>query len=171
MSNETISASDIEGLNRLIAIEQIRNLHARYWRFVDSQNWDAFGALFTADAGFTEHLTGFHCEGAGEIQAAVAAFLNGATTVHHGHQSEIEVHDDGTADAIFVMEDYLIFPPGAVNPGTGAPMSTLHGYGHYVEKIVKVEGEWRFQQVDLYRVRVETEGSAATEFPPILLQS
>jgi uncharacterized protein (TIGR02246 family) len=170
MTNETVAPPTMDAVARLLAIEEIRALHARYWRFVDTKNWDAFGALFAPDASFTEHLTGFHCEGSQEIQAQVAAFLDGATTVHHGHQSEIAVHDESSAEAIFVMEDYLIFPPGTVNPGSGAPMSTLRGYGHYVEKLTKIDEQWRFQQVDLYRVRVETVGSAATAFPPALLR-
>jgi uncharacterized protein (TIGR02246 family) len=171
MNEDRLDGSAPDALARLVAIEEIRALHARYWRFVDTKNWDAFGALFAPDALFTEHLTGFHCEGREDIQSQVAAFLAEATTVHHGHQSEIDIREESSAEAIFVMEDYLIFPPGTVNPGTGAPMSTLRGYGHYVEKLRKIDGEWRFQQVDLYRVRVETTGSAATENPPELLRS
>ena len=61
----------MDALGRVVAIEEIRNLHARYWRYVDTKNWPAFGATFAPDAKFTEHVTGFSWTGAEEIQAQV----------------------------------------------------------------------------------------------------
>ena len=37
---------------RLLAVEQIRQLKARYFRLLDTKRWDEFEALFSADAVF-----------------------------------------------------------------------------------------------------------------------
>jgi SnoaL-like domain len=153
----------IEGLE---AIEEIRRLKAQYWRFVDTKQWDRFGQLFAPDATFTDHSAAFHCDGRTEIRDKIAAALpDDVITVHHGHQSEIEIDDAEHARGIWAMEDYLIFPPGAAHPTSGAPTSTLRGYGHYVESYVKLDGAWKFQKSELFRLRLEVSGNASTGYP------
>jgi SnoaL-like domain len=39
-------------LQRLLAIEAIKNLKARYFRSVDTKDWDGFKAVFAPDALF-----------------------------------------------------------------------------------------------------------------------
>jgi hypothetical protein len=152
---------------RLVAIEGIRNLKSRYWRFVDTKQWDAFGALFAPDATFLDHSANFGCDGAEEIQAKIEAVLQPALTVHQGHQSEIEILDETHAQGIWMLEDYLIFPPGEVTPENPYAGSTVRGWGHYVEDYVKLDGAWRFQRVDLYRLRLEVESPFATDYPRV----
>jgi hypothetical protein len=156
----------LDPVGQLIAIEAIRNLKAQYWRFVDTKQWVAFGRLFAPDATFTDHSGGpFHCEGAAEIESKIMAVLHDAVSVHHGHQSEIEIEDGSHARAIWVMEDYLIFPPGTSHATNPFPDAVVHGYGHYVEEYVKIDGDWRFQKVDLYRLRVEILSPMSTPYP------
>src|SRR3984957_4605760 len=155
-----------EAIERLEAIEEIRRLKARYWRFVDTKQWERFGELWAPDATFTDHSAAFHCEGAQEVRDKIAAALpDDVVTVHHGHQSEIEIEDQDHARGIWAMEDYLIFPPGAVHPTSAAPTSTVRGYGHYVESYVKLDGEWKFQKSELFRLRLEVSGDVRTQYP------
>jgi hypothetical protein len=74
--------------------------------------------------------------------------LRDVVTVHHGHMPEIEITSPTTATGIWAMEDHLRFPPGA-------RLRELHGYGHYHETYVKLEGEWRIQSTKLVRLRLD----------------
>jgi len=69
-------------------------------------------------------------------------------TVHHGHMSEIEVTSPTTATGIWAMEDKLRWP-------SGASLGEMHGYGHYHETYVKVDGAWRIKTLTLTRLRVD----------------
>ncbi len=66
-----------------------------------------------------------------------------------------------------MLEDYLIFPPGEVTPANPYAGSTVRGWGHYVEEYVYLGDGWRFQRIDLYRLRLEVESSHATDYPPV----
>lgn len=37
-------------IDQLVAIEEIKALKARYFRCVDTKDWDGFGAVFATDA-------------------------------------------------------------------------------------------------------------------------
>jgi hypothetical protein len=152
---------------RLAAIEEIRTLKARYWRYVDTKQWDAFGTLFAAESSFLDHAAGFACDGPDEIRSRIEAVLQPALTVHQGHQSEIEILDETHARGIWMLEDYLSFPPGEVTPENPYAGSIVRGWGHYVEEYVKVDGAWRFHRIDLYRLRLEVQSPFATEYPPV----
>jgi hypothetical protein len=158
------SAGSIE---RLLAIEEIRRLKAQYWRFVDTKQWDEFGSLFVPDAYFLDHAAPFECSGAAEIQAKISTVLDPALTIHQGHQSEIEVESDSEARGIWAMEDHLIFPTGEVGPSNPYAGATVRGYGHYVEQYVNLDGRWRFQRVELYRLRLEVDSPSSTAYPPV----
>ena len=48
------------------------------------------------------------------------------------------------------MEDKLRWP-------AGAPIRTLHGYGHYHETYEKTDAGWRIKTIRLTRLRVDVE--------------
>jgi hypothetical protein len=159
--------SPLDSVDRLVAIEEIRRLKAQYWRFVDTKRWDDFGRLFAPDAHFLDHHAKFGAQGAEAIQAKISAALHPTFSVHMGHQSEIDIDDDQHARGIWTLEDYLIFAPGEVTPENPYAGTTLRGWGHYVEAYVKLDGAWRFQTIDLYRLRVEVTSPQATPYPPV----
>jgi hypothetical protein len=85
--------TDIE---RFLAIEEIKQLKARYFRCVDTKDWDGFAALFAADARVDYTPPGgnpkdWSISGAANIVAFVRKALEGAVTVHHGHMPEVEL--------------------------------------------------------------------------------
>jgi hypothetical protein len=159
--------SALEPIEQLLAIEEIRRLKARYWRFVDTKRWPEFGELFAPDAHFLDHAAQFGAEGAEAIRDKIAGALDPTFSVHTGHQSEIDVDDDEHARGIWTLEDYLVFPPGEVTPEAPYAGASLRGWGHYVEAYVKLDGAWRFQTIDLYRLRVEVQTLQATRYPPV----
>jgi hypothetical protein len=127
------------------SFEQIKQLKARYFRFVDTQDWDALSDVFTKDAvlqwGPEE---GQVMEGRDAILAGLTANLEGAVTCHHGHMPEIELIDEDHARGIWSMTDRVDHPD-----------FLLIGYGHYHEEYLREEGCWRIQRLRLTRLHEE----------------
>lgn len=157
--------SDVE---RLLAIEEIKNLKARYFRAMDTKDWDALGTVFAPDAvfDFREAVidpvdgqdTGQGPEpvvGGDAIVAAISEALSTVNSVHHGHMPEIEITSETTAIATWPMEDVIrrlnvdLRPPSA--------KSGFKGYGYYHETYVRIDGAWRIKTSKLTRLRVSFE--------------
>jgi len=138
---------------RLAAIEEIKQLKARYFRCVDTKDWEGFAALFAPDASVDYTPEGgnpkdWSMSGAANIVAFVSKALDRAITVHHGHMPEVEVTSPTTARAIFAMEDLIWWPEGARH-------KTLHGWGHYHETYTKGGSQWVIKTLRLTRLRLE----------------
>ena len=130
-------------------LEAIRQLKARYFRMMDTKDWDGLAAVFTDDV--VIDMTG---EGAG-ITRSVAEympFLRSAIepviTVHHGHMPEITFTSETTATGIWSMEDKLWWPEGSA-------IKHLHGYGHYHETYERTAAGWRIKTMKLTRLHRE----------------
>jgi uncharacterized protein (TIGR02246 family) len=137
-------------LGDLIDIEEIQQLKARYFRCIDTQDWEGFSTGVVAeDAHFD--IVGHVVDGRDAIVAFVAESLRGATTVHHGHTPEITVTGADTATGIWAMYDYVTLPDP---DGT---QRVFHGYGHYHEEYVRTAAGWRIRSTVLSRLRVDTE--------------
>ncbi|MGE0667520.1 MAG: nuclear transport factor 2 family protein [Sphingomonadales bacterium] len=154
--------TDVE---RLLAIEEIKQLKARYFRGLDTKDWDLYAGVFTEDAtidvrGSTDAsedasqaaIDGFDDEAVitgGEAMAAfVAKITVGTTTAHHGHMPEIDVLSPTTARGIWAMEDRLWQAPGA-------PARLMHGWGHYHETYEKRDGRWLIASMRITKLRNE----------------
>lgn len=139
-----------ESIRRLIDIEEIKRLKARYFRMLDTKDWDGFGQVFTRDAVLEVPEAGMRVQGREAIVDAVRTPLTGATTVHHGHMPEIDVTGPDTARGTWAMFDYVEWPAAADGARQG-----LHGYGHYVEEYAREDGQWRIARCRLERLRVD----------------
>jgi hypothetical protein len=144
--------------NDLVAIEQIKQLKARYFRCMDTKDWSGFAEVFAPDAvmDMSSEMRDSTTAGDGVTRGGpeIATFVKGAVdavqTVHHGHMPEIEITSPTSARGIWAMEDKLRWPEGG-------PIRTLHGYGHYHETYEKLDGNWRIKTITLSRLRVDTE--------------
>ena len=132
-------------------LDQIKQLKARYFRMMDTKNWDGLAAVFTDDVEIDMSNEG------GGVTTSVADYMpflraniEDVVTVHHGHMPEIEFTSPTTATGIWALEDQLWWPEGS-------PMKHLHGYGHYHETYEKVGGEWRIKTMTLTRLRRDVE--------------
>lgn len=143
--------NDVE---RLLAIEDIKRLKARYFRCVDSKDWTGFATIFAPDAHFdiSDDVPGCVLTGRDRIVEAASVPLAQCVTVHHGHCPEIEITSASTASGIWAMEDVLRWPEGS-----GSPIRSLHGYGHYHETYQKIGATWHIQTMKLKRLRVDVE--------------
>ena len=144
----------------LEALEAIRRLKARYFRYVDTKQWDRFGELFCEDAEL--HVPVNRSEplrGRAAIVERVSLGLSEMVTVHHGHAPEIELPAPGRARAIWPMYDRLSSMTtelaSSSAPGFGP---RYEGFGHYTEEYVRgVDGRWRIARCELRRLHLEIE--------------
>jgi 3-hydroxyisobutyrate dehydrogenase-like beta-hydroxyacid dehydrogenase len=129
-------------------IEQIKQLKARYFRLIDTKQWDAFRDLFTEDC---RHLlpseAGPQRYQLGEVYLeSISTVLADAMTVHHGHMPEIRLLSETEAEGTWSMFDYVDIPGGITN----------QGYGHYHETYRKgPDGQWRISSKDNRRLRID----------------
>lgn len=140
---------------RLLAIEDIKTLKARYFRCVDTKDWAGYAAVFADDVHFdiSADMPGCILDTPKAIVEMAEAGLSNCVSVHHGHCPEITITSDTTAEGIWAMEDMLRW-----KDATASPVQTLHGYGHYVETYSKRDGRWRIRSLKLTRLRVDTTG-------------
>lgn len=158
MSNAAVSIGEepMNDLDKLVAIEDIKKAKARYFRAVDTKEFDLLYSVFTEDATFDmrqamrdpvtgkpDHIQDLPLiEGRPGIIELISG-TDGVQTVHHGHNPEIEITSETTATGIWPMEDI------AIVPGAG-----FRGYGHYRETYVKTDEGWRIKTLLLTRTLV-----------------
>lgn len=128
---------------QLVEVERIKQLKARYFRLMDTRQWDAWAEVFTEDASLRWGPgEGDVSEGRQAIVKGVRSVLRDATTCHHGHMPEIEITGETSARGIWAMYDYV-----------ETPRFVLHGYGHYEEEYRLVDGDWHIHRLVLTRLR------------------
>jgi hypothetical protein len=147
---------------KLLAIEEIKQLKARYFRLMDQKDWEAIPAVFApdvvcdfsgamrdpADPSPPDAPDEPPLVGRGAVVRFMQAGLAHARSVHHGHMAEIAIESEDRASGIFAMFDRLRFSRG--------PLRALDGYGHYFETYRKVDGQWRIATLKLVRLQVDT---------------
>lgn len=141
-------------MDELEEIEAIKRLKARYFRLLDTKQWERWGNVFTEDA-VLDHPANRPepIRGRADIVATVSAGLADLVTIHHGHMPEIEITGPDTAKGIWAMYDLLL---GPTPEGNG--QARYEGYGHYVERYAKGEdGRWRIAELHLRRLHLEIE--------------
>jgi hypothetical protein len=128
----------------LVEIETIKQLKARYCRYLDTKDWEAWREIFADDfLSDTSQAGGKVIEGADEFVAFTRNSLRNQATVHQVHAPEIELTSATTARGVWALEDVVRFGPGV----------NLRGYGHYEETYEKVDGQWRIKSSTLTRLR------------------
>ena len=127
-------------------VEAIKQLKARYFRTMDTKDWDAMRRVFTDDVVVdTTASGGGIVHGADEFMTFLHGMIGDVVTVHHGHTPEIEITSPTSATGMWAMEDMLRWPNGV----------ELHGYGHYHETYEKTDRQWRIKTTRLTRLRVD----------------
>ena len=135
-------------------LEEIRALKARYFRLLDTKQWDAWKTLFVEDLEFEapDDRPGIVDRGRDAFVTGVRAVIESAKTIHHGHMPEIELLSETSARGKWAMEDLLWWPEEAV--AQGSPRH-LHGFGHYHETYEHSEHGWRIKTMKLTRLHLE----------------
>ncbi|WP_257013002.1 nuclear transport factor 2 family protein [Rhodococcus sp. ACPA4] len=156
-------------------ILELMSLKARYFRTLDTKQWDDFRSLFADNLQFFVDEQSHESVrqllqtsaadspssvispagsyrtptivGADEFVEYISRSLASAITVHQGHTPEIVVSCDGTATGIWAMYDWV----EDVHRGL-----SLKGWGHYHEEYeLDIDGRWQIKRMELTRLRVD----------------
>jgi hypothetical protein len=143
----------VEPAVAVAAVADIKQVKARYFRAVDTKDWDLLKAQLTDDVVVdTTGSGGPVIVGSDAFIAFLQLTLSSAVTVHHGHSPEIEVTSPTTATGVWAMQDLLIYP--------GDPR--VLGFGHYQESYESEDGRWRIADLKLTRVHMDPIGQQQT---------
>jgi hypothetical protein len=131
-------------------IDAIKQLKARYFRLLDTKQWEAWRSVFADDCRFEGTSRAY--AGPDEFCAGTRQRLEAATTVHHGHMPEIVLTGPDTARGVWSMFDRVEFEE-PVDHGRGVGHG-FTGYGHYEEEYRKVDGAWKIAMLRLTRLQM-----------------
>jgi hypothetical protein len=134
----------VDDLQRLLAVEDIKHLKSRYFRYVDTKDWDSWRGLFADDGHFEIGAGTF--DGADGFVANVREFLAHATTYHHGHMPEIDILSADEATGIWTLYD-------VVEPPVSSGVSPFYGYARYWERYERRNGAWKIASMRIERLR------------------
>lgn len=142
----------MDRLERLEAIEAIRTLKARYYRLMDTKQWEELKSVFARDMKVVTPEGKIYTEGGDTYAAALRNSLENAVSCHQNLGGEIEIHDADNASAIWAMQDVIEWEDA--HPGMG--WKSILGRGHYHETYRKEGGAWRMATLTLTRLRLDT---------------
>lgn len=123
----------LDPLARLVAINDIEQLKARYCRYCDQQDWAGYRSLFLDDA-VTEYSDATF-DDPDVMVDYFAELLDGGSSVHHTHNAEITFSSADDAQGIWTLFDRVVLAPGRRSPG-------WNGYARYWETYRRVDGRW-----------------------------
>ena len=153
---------------RLAAVEEIRQLKARYFRCMDSKDWAGLAEVFAPDAIFdlravnsVRHPVSGRIvppladelavhRGRDTILTMIRSALETLISVHHGHMPEIEIVSETSAIGIWAMEDVIRSAPEA-------PPFRMHGYGHYHDSYERRETGWVIKTTAITRLLLDMD--------------
>lgn len=140
------SASHARDLESIYEVEAIKQLKARYCRYLDTKDWDTWRTIFADD--FISDTS----EAGGDVITGADAFVRftrghigkpSQPTVHQVHAPEIALTSPTTAVGVWALQDVVRLAPGL----------NLLGYGHYHETYEKIDGHWYIKSSKLTRLR------------------
>lgn len=97
-------------MQELYDIEKIKQLKARYFRALDTNDWPLFGDCLSEDCVANYSDGRLVREGRDAIVAFMSKHMTGPTllSMHHGHTPEIEIVDDNHATGIWYLNDLVM---------------------------------------------------------------
>jgi hypothetical protein len=141
----------LDAIARLAAIEEIRNLKARYFRLMDTKRWAELADLFTSDLQVISPVGEVWLSGGPAFAESLRTSLERAVSQHQGFTAEIEILDDDNARGIWAMQDVIAWEDRHPREGWKA----IVGRGHYHETYRRSDGRWRIATLALTRLSLD----------------
>lgn len=134
----------------LPAIESIKQLKARYFRALDSKDWQLMKTCLA------EHCTAkydggkYSFEGREGIVQFFSAYMDNPKLIfmHQGHHPEITITTETKANGIWYLQDIVINLENN---------TTLRGAGFYYDEYINIDGNWLINATGYERTFEEVE--------------
>jgi hypothetical protein len=142
----------MDAAQTLLDIEHIKQLKHRYFRFVDTKDWEGVAGCFVpeATAGYPQQA----CGNRDEIIAFLStSMVSDMVSMHQGHHPEIEVDGD-TATGIWYLHDKVFLPQHDF---------CLEGAAIYTDSYVRTSEGWRKTHTGYERMFETTWSSKGVE--------
>ncbi len=139
-------------LEKLLAIEAIKHLKARYFRYLDTKQWDQLPTVFTDDMQVISHTGEVWMSGGEAFAESLQNSLQHSVSCHQGFTAEIDIIDEVNAKGIWAMQDVIEWEDRHPREG----WKSIVGYGHYHETYQRVKGDWLIATLSLHRLRLDT---------------
>ena len=123
-------------MQNLVEKDQIKELKARYFRGLDTKDWDLFASTLTEDVRGRYSGGQLSFDGKDPLVDFMRENLSVGTviTMHHGHHPEISINDDGIgATGVWYLQDMVIDLVGKTR---------LYGAAVYKDEYRKENGAW-----------------------------
>ena len=161
-----MAGEHVQAVHELQELEEIRQLKARYCRFLDTKDVESWRAVFTTDVvvtldmavsvGGADPKTAPPLQGINNFVPMVMGGLENVATKHHCHTPELALVSATTATGIWAMEDLA-------RPRFSSLWDRkLFGAGHYHETYEKRAGSWRIKSLHLTRTMLKMSGGDDT---------
>ena len=141
----------VDAIARLDAIEDIRKLKARYFRLMDTKQWDELADLFTPDLQVLSPTGEVWLSGGRAFADSLRTSLERSVSCHQGFTAEIEILDGETATGIWAMQDVISWEDRHPREG----WKSIVGRGHYHETYRRLDGAWRIATLRLTRLSLD----------------
>jgi ketosteroid isomerase-like protein len=136
-------------VGKLDDIEEIRQLKYRYFRCLDSKDWEGLADCLAQDCSAAYDSGKYSYQG----RDAIMEFLSGSlgsseiVSLHHGHHPEIELTGSDSARGTWYLEDYLVFVEADAR---------LRGAAFYHDEYRRVDGSWKISRTGYVRTFEES---------------
>lgn len=130
-----------ERIQRIEDLEAIKQLKYRYWRSLDTKQWDALAGCFSADVSVSYGEGRYAFQGREAVMRFLSESLSverGSVTIHHGHHPEIEITGPTTARGTWALYNYMFNQKENRGIRIGA---------YYHDDYVKIDGRWTIERI------------------------
>jgi hypothetical protein len=138
----------VDTIARLAAVEEIRNLKARYFRLMDTKQWAELAEVFAPDLKVLSPTGDVWLSGGQAFADSLKTSLERAVSQHQGFTAEIEILDADNARGVWAMQDVIDWEDRHPREG----WKSIVGRGHYHETYRRIDGAWRIATLMLTRL-------------------
>jgi SnoaL-like domain len=127
---------------------------ARYCRTLDTKDWKGYAELLTEDfvLDVTEGSKVPIIKGREAAIRQIQSSILTAKTAHQVHSPQIELKGD-EAHVVWALQDRVIWGPDR---------PSITGYGHYHERWVRQNAEWKLASLKLTRLHIDVHPPTGT---------
>lgn len=139
-----------ESVQRLVDIEDIKQLKGLYCYCVAKEDWATFETLFAEDLLFLSPGGGPHTSRSAFMEFHKANIQGPKLWgVIRCYTPMIKITGANTATGVWGLDDLHIWP------GHDGPHVGHRAYGHYYEEYVRLDGGWRFKKIEVIYDRMD----------------